>query len=74
MLVDERLMGADSPLLYSRSSSSSSNQFKMVDIVQYLTKDSTIGGPTVMTAPPKPKDFETAKIMLQQVCCEMHAY
>ena len=72
LLPDERMVGSDSPLLYSRSSSTSSSsssstdRFKMVDIVHYLTKE---GDPSSSTeaAAPKPKDFESAKIILQQV-------
>lgn len=59
-IVDERLMGSDSPLLYQRSTSS---HFKLVDIVQYLTRSQ----PSQLGAVPIPKDFETAKVMLLQV-------
>ena len=70
-LTDERMVGSDSPLLYSRSSSTSSSsstdRFKMVDIIHYLTKEGDPSTSTESAAAPKPKDFESAKIILQQV-------
>lgn len=60
-MLDERLVGQCSPILHSRILTDV--QFKLVNIVHHLTRDST----SIRSSLPNPTDLDTAKAIIAEV-------